>query len=267
MNNTRSWCFTLNNYTDEEVQKLKDVSQFPEGTYLVGGYERGKTGTPHIQGYVRFPNAKTLEAAKGFISNRAHMERAKGNPSHNFTYCTKEGDHFSHGKFPQQGKRSDIDSVRAALEAGATMRQVLNTVTSYQCARFGELWLKYKEEQRSEKPKVYWFWGATGTGKSKSAAERWPDAYYVSNGKWWCGYDGHEEVIWDDFRPDQIKFREILRITDRYPMRVECKGGQRQLMFHTIVFTSPKHPKDVYDKTEEDMKQLLRRIDVVEHFN
>lgn len=81
--------------------------------------------------------------------------------------------------------------------------------------------------------------------------------------KWWNGYDGEEEVIFDEFRGDSCKFSELLRILDRYPYTVEVKGGFRQLLAKKIVITSCYAPETVYKKNEEDIKQLMRRIDKV----
>lgn len=46
-----AWCFTLNNYTDEEIRRLESL----ECERLVVGKEVAPTtGTPHLQGYIRF---------------------------------------------------------------------------------------------------------------------------------------------------------------------------------------------------------------------
>lgn len=49
---------------------------------------------------------------------------------------------------------------------------------------------------------VYVFWGTTGTGKSKRAwEEATMDAYPKSpTSIWWCGYQGHSNVVIDEFR-------------------------------------------------------------------
>ncbi|KAH3701634.1 hypothetical protein DPMN_076624 [Dreissena polymorpha] len=46
----KNWCFTVNNYTDEEY---KAIREFDCG-YLIVGEERGEEqGTPHLQGYIQ----------------------------------------------------------------------------------------------------------------------------------------------------------------------------------------------------------------------
>ena len=57
MDRAAAWCYTLNNYTEEEKENL-----WKEGTYQIQGYEKGSNVTPHIQGYIEFKNAKRLSS-------------------------------------------------------------------------------------------------------------------------------------------------------------------------------------------------------------
>ena len=70
---SRGWCFTLNNYSQEEQEALRNVTC----AYMVFGRERGDEGTPHLQGYVHLQHQKTLTAMKK-IMPRAHLEVRMG---------------------------------------------------------------------------------------------------------------------------------------------------------------------------------------------
>ena len=83
--------------------------------------------------------------------------------------------------------------------------------------------------------------------------------------KWWEGYDGHKTVLLDEIRGDFCKFHEFLKLTDRYGIRVESKGGSRQLVANTILVTSAYHPADLWS-TVEDKSQLSRRISKILKF-
>lgn len=124
---------------------------------------------------------------------------------------------------------------------------------------------------------VRWYWGPTGTGKSRTAHTEAhegedPDVYRASGpavrgGRWWWdGYDAHARVIIDDFRPVWCGIEFLLHILDRYGCRIECKGGSRQMLASEIWITCPKHPEACYEDEGEDMRQLLRRITVIKQF-
>lgn len=220
------------------------------------------TGTPHIQGYVYFKNTRTLSAVSKNLP-RARLQAAKGNAHQNREYCTKEGDYFETGKIPSQGTRSDLEGVRNFVKENKTapIRNLLeNTNVNFQAIRLAEKYLTYCEQQRSWAPEVIWIHGPAGEGKTRYAYERHPDAHVQQNQmKWWDGYDAHETVIIDDFREDHCSFTYLLGLLDRYPFKVEVKGGFRQFLARTIYITSPYAPEDAFH-THEDIEQLLRRI-------
>jgi len=81
------WCFTLNNYTENEYSSIIDIFKIKSKLYIIGN-EIGESKTPHLQGYVEF---KTKVRPMGlFEHKRIHWEKAKGNKEQNIEYCSKE---------------------------------------------------------------------------------------------------------------------------------------------------------------------------------
>lgn len=256
------WCFTLNNYSQEEEDHIWQL----DVKYLVFGHEEGENGTPHLQGYVEFNKKIRMAQAKKLLGDRVHVEKRLGTAKQASDYCKKGGkDIFEKGTMGGQGHRSDLDRVRQlALEGG--MRSVTETA-SYQQIRTAEIFLTYNESARDFKPKVTWICGPSGAGKTRLAKEMCgEDDLYMKVGvnKWWNGYDAHENVIIDDFRPDTISFVNLLGILDRYEFRVETKGGMRQLLAKQIIITAIESPQEMYRfQQNEPLEQLLRRIDEI----
>lgn len=263
----RAWCFTLNNYSEMEYDAIHNLSQ-EKYQYIIVAKEVGDSGTPHLQGYIYFANAKSMSATKKLLGARCHLEGVKGTPEQASNYCKKDNDYYEHGDLPlKQGTRTDLDEIRELIKTTNKMSEVVMVAKSYQSVKMAEQILKYHEKPRTTKPLVEWYYGPTGTGKSKTAYEiLGPECYTcLSTGRWFDGYDAHEKVLIDDMRKDFMKFHELLRLLDRYAMRVECKGGTRQFVADHIIITSCYHPKEMFD-TREDIQQLLRRIDKIEMF-
>lgn len=233
--------------------------------YAVVGKEVGESGTPHLQGFLYYRNARSFASVKKALPG-GHIEAANGNIEQNARYCEKDGEFVTFGIKPKQGKRSDLDAVRDILKETGSMAQVCETATSYQAAKMGEMILKYNEQPRAYGARrVVWHWGDTGTGKTYKVYKDHPEVFCPMSFKWWDGYDGHKVVLLDDIRGDFCKFHEILMLTGERPFRVESKGGSRQAIYDTIYITSPFHPSDLW-QTIEDKSQLLDRIDQIVHF-
>jgi len=108
---TRGWCFTVNNYTDKDIDTLLDL----HFEYMVIGFEIGKKRTPHIQGYVYFHSAITFETAKRKLPKGCHIERQKGSPDQAAIYCMKDGEFYTFGELPVQG-RAKYAQIEAVME-------------------------------------------------------------------------------------------------------------------------------------------------------
>lgn len=258
----RAWCFTINNYTDNDIMSLEKINC----RYMICGFEIGENGTPHIQGYVEFGKVCRFATVKKFLP-RAHIEMRRGTRDAARDYCKKDGDFFEIGDWNAggQGRRTDLGHVREMALADG-MRTV-TAIGNLQQIRVAEKFLQYNEEGRDWKPTVIWLHGPTGVGKSRLARALCDGDYYAKKDgtKWWDGYDNHEEVIIDDFRDSWWSFTTMLSLLDRYEHTVECKGGSRQFRAKKIIITSAFAPEQCYKGAGEAINQLLRRIDVIDN--
>ena len=264
MGKYRAFVFTINNWTEEDLNAVKEL----ECEYCITGAEIGENGTPHLQGYVYFKFQRTFNSVSKMLP-RAHLAAAKGTAHQNWLYCTKQETIWEYGQQPKQGKRNDLQYVVKRIDEGATMEQITREATSIQSVRAAEMVMKYLERPRDWKPEVLWFYGGAGKGKSREAIKILGgigNYYRILNGKWFDGYDKHDNVLWDDFDDEEISWKRLLVLLDRYDVRVETKGGTRQFLARKIIITSTNHPTTYYRMINEDMAQLTRRIDEIRHF-
>lgn len=263
----RSWCFTLNNYHDDDLHNMESWMI----KRLVCGAEIGESGTPHIQGYVTFTRGMRLYNCKKLLPS-AHWEVARAIDAEN--YCMKEGTVLRIDiDNRQQGQRSDlINACKIIKDKGLTAikNEMPETYVKFHSG-FDKLALHYDKE-RTTKPHVVWLWGPTGSGKTRYVFDKEKDLWVSGRDlRWFDGYENQEAVLFDDFRGDMCQFRVLLRLLDRYPYKVEIKGGTRQWKPERIYITSCKRPDDIYNKetfdNEEKVDQLLRRIDEIIFMN
>lgn len=256
---SRSWCFTLNNYTEADVQRCRDW----ESKYIVFGKEIGASGTPHLQGFITWKKPMRLSAVRK-LCGRAHWEIARSEDAA-ANYCMKENYEIIDKR--TQGSRTDLENAIDLIKQKGLKKMKEDFPKEYIRYHNGmEKFALSLQKPRDFKPVVKWIHGPTGTGKTRSVVDIENDLWISSSDlRWWDGYENQEAVLFDDFRADMCRFRWLLRLLDRYPCKVEVKGGFREFNSKRIYITSCKHPNDVYDNTkfdhDEKVDQLLRRLD------
>lgn len=82
---TRSWMYTINNPSETEKTALEGL----DALCHVCGNEVGASGTPHLQGYIRFKQPQRLSWWKNQFP-RAHVEPRKGTEAQAIAYCRKD---------------------------------------------------------------------------------------------------------------------------------------------------------------------------------
>lgn len=254
---SKTWKFTLNNWTPEELDNILhwDVNR------LAAAEEVGEEGTPHLQGFVTFKRAFRLTALKK-LQSRAHWEKALVS---DWNYENKDGNKVHRIDNTRQGKRRDIDDAYDAIAAKKPIREFVSEYKpGFQAMKVYEKLLDVLADPRPNTDiDVRWYYGPTGCGKTRSVYEEFPGLYRVLSYKWWDGYNGQPVVLVDDIRAGWCRFEELLKITDRYPFRVEKKGTSCEVQFTTIIFTGPVGPSTMFGGYDEDIGQLLRRIKTI----
>lgn len=296
------WCYTLNNYSPDDVLRLRALHTRPANKVLYHAFqaEVGETGTPHLQvlvgiiihptkykGYIAFTNTKMRSTVATMVSERAHLERTRGTPTEASDYCTDDEKRdpnqmdvlHTSGDLDavpdqslaanQPGKRTDLSDCKRKLDEGAQVWELADehwgtVVRNYKA--FGA-YKHYKAEPRAHKTRVFVFYGAPGTGKSR-AAFNFDSAFVVpaSNGtQWMDGYDPerHRTVIFDDFHAS-VPAHLLLRLLDNYPLQFPVKGGFVQFRPSAVVLTSNYHPREWYkwNDIKADFGAFERRVDV-----
>lgn len=267
----RTWCYTLNNWTQQEYERLVNLDE-NLFTYHVIGKEVGENGTPHLQGCITFKQTKRFNAAKLTLGNRIHIEQLRETVFQAREYCKKDGD-FIEIDNRRQGRRTDLEEATEALKEGGLKKVKDEHLTTY---------IKYPggfdkaaahllpARNVANPPHCYWIYGATGTGKTKWVFDTFEteDIFCTtSNLQWFDGYRQQRVLLIDDFRASDLKFNNLLRITDRYPYQVEIKGGMVHINSEYIIITSNKSPSEAYHNVvQEQMDQLERRMEWIVEF-
>lgn len=218
----------------------------------------------------------------------AHCEIARS-PEAVKTYCSKPEtrdlgvEAITFGVFPEgpiRGRRSDLSNAVDHIRNGATIQEVAIQHSDTYVRNFRGLERYYHHSRsvdRIEKPSVEIHWGVTGSGKTRQVYDRFDIADIYNKDPhtaWWDGYDGQRVVLIDDYAGTQgeagrncLSYQALLRLCDRYPLRVEIKGGYVSISNSTkfIIFTSNYDPQTWFGYNQ-DMSAFNRRVDRVVHY-
>lgn len=289
----KRYCFTLNNYSVEELEWLGDKGREIEEDrnslfqYLCFEEELGEEGTPHLQGYFELRKQKTIISLKrehelmwGF-----HFAVARGSKEQNKKYCNKEGGMIEWGgkgmndSKNRQGNRTDLEDVYADMKNGMKMTELLDKYPKHVMMYPNGLQRAYfllqkKKDQKIREVDVRVYWGDTGAGKTKAVFDEfgYDNVFKLNNDGgqkiWFDGYMGEECLLIDDFN-SWIKMTQLLTITDIYPLRLEVKGAFTSASFTTIIITSNKNLDEWYRVESvgvEHYNALKRRVKMQVHF-
>ncbi len=302
----RLWSFTLFGPTLADREFFNSCVERGDLTYWCGQCELcPDTGRSHLQAFLCLSQPRTLVGVKRlmFVSEhlrQVHLSLCRGTAEQNRLYCSKPESADPDARFPftefgefnsvpernGQGQRSDLHEIGNRIVGGCSLEEIARDTP--------ELYIKfhrgfeslqhritsqprtYSRDAPYEPCNVYWYYGSSGSGKSREAyakALEDPDQLFFSKSagnKWWDGYLGQPIVILDDFRADWFTFSYLIRLIDCYPLSVEIKGGMIQMSAKTFYITCPMRPEHLFAKlnAQDDgrMLQLTRRITEIKLF-
>lgn len=252
----RHWVWTLNNYTDDEVEALSNLVADLAVRYICWGYEIGEQGTPHLQGYLELKSPKRLTGVKKLPGmGRTRLAMRNGEREQARDYCKKDGKFVEHGDWAAggQGARNDLRGMMELIKKAPNdtighMEADPETYSKHQ--RFIEKYIAAVEKDLTREfrqVEVHVLWGDAGTGKTRLAHEADPNIFTVNTDEAFPfdGYSGEKTILLDDFYGG-IKYHNLLRILDGHQMRVNVKGGSRYACWNKVYITSNVGPESWY---------------------
>jgi len=268
---SRAFCLTLNNPTEVEYDQLVAHIQ-TKVHYAIVGREVGEEGTPHLQVYLYYknPTKRTMDTWTRLLgTNRYHVEVARGSPTENREYCSKEGNFQEWGVLPV-AQNDRYKEVIELLQSGGSVKDaiILHPQIGVTCYKNLKAIRNEFAAERSanEKTALFWFYGPPGSGKSRYAKAIDPDYYKKPAGYWWDEtYLQQKVVLMDDFRPSkELPLEELLNLVDYGKHTIPVKGCFRKFNSKIIVITSPHGLRATWSHCEwmreENLLQLERRV-------
>lgn len=139
---SKNWCFTLNNWTNEQKDMILSVCSNSSNKYIFQS-EVGESGTPHLQGYIEFK--EKIRPLSLFSFKEIHWEKCR-NVKASIAYCSKSdtstGERWTNIKLPKPIK-------------------IIDNLYPWQ------LYIVSLIEKEADDRKIYWFWeNEGGVGKS-----------------------------------------------------------------------------------------------------
>lgn len=191
---------------------------------------------------------------------RAHLDQVRDR-SACIQYCSKG--RVLKMKVRAAAQRSLSDAITALLDGG--MRRVAHEYPEVLVKHhrgLERLMQVLQDDEEKRKPLVSWYWGPTGSGKTRKATEDVDCDQLLILTKsagplWFDGYTNQKRVVFDDFRKDWCTFHYLLNLLDRYKIRVPVKGGFVNWNPEEIIITCPQDPRSLYSdefgKEREDI--------------
>lgn len=267
---TKGYVWTINNPTLGDLLDIEALKL--HATYFVFGREQGNGGTNHLQGYALFMVPKTRSSVSAILK-RAFIERQRGTNEQAAEYCKKDGDYEEFGTLPVRhdgGGRTQREQWKLIVELSergelGRIRDEFPGIYFRSFDRIRSLRIRSGDILNGELEHEWWY-GPSGTGKSKQLWAEYPNHFQKELNKWWCAYEGQEVVAIEEWSPKNECTGSQLKIwADRYPFTGQVKGGSLCKIRPRKIIVLSNYTIDQCFPLSEDSEPLKRRFKVV-HF-
>lgn len=228
------------------------------------------TGRPHWQMYIEFKNPESIVFVKEELleDNTANVQIRLSAREACRAYCRKvatrmpgpqtEVGPFEFGTWSTVGAGQKMQMVREAIVDGREVADIAmddpNTVFRHRASLewFADAMRQREAQSENREVTVRLFIGSTGSGKTHLARQ---EALYYSSGDagkifildsggkenalWFDGYRYGRTLIIDDY-DSWISVSFLLRLLDKYPLRLPVKGGTKWALYREVWITSNK---------------------------
>lgn len=226
---SRSWFFTLNNFTPEDITFFSDTLNTEKYAFQ---HEVGESGTHHLQGVVYFESARTFAQMKQ-LHSKAHWEK---------TLCLKGAIGYC-CDIKKRAVPSDI------WVKGWTLPKQLKLITDLYPWQQKIVDLVNTE---ADERIVYWFWEQKGnvgkTALQKYLLNKYPRTHFFSGGK---ANDIAFQVIKNKWEPElcifnfprtaegAVSYNAIEQLKDGLVFSSKYEGGVKMFNSpHILIFAN-----------------------------
>lgn len=265
----RIFLITLNQ--EEKWPRLREYLHTKPVQYMYAAHEVAPTtGHDHMHIFIMYTRKIALYKSK---TEGARIDIVTQTWWNALEYCKKQGMEVEeYGEHP----------IRSTVPKGLTIRDVME-MDEVQLVELKASSFNYVRNIRSEllntqirKNRHYapiefeWYYGPTGTGKSRKAFEEGATPIQYANG-FFTDWAGSKVLVYEEFR-GQVPYHLMLQLTDAYHgyYALNIKGGFRVLDIDKLIVTSPLRPEHCYPRQcekKDSIQQLMRRITKLVFFN
>jgi len=232
--------------------------------------EKHQDGSPHLHAYIKFSGCTKRDSLTVFnlCSNTGNYQPARSWKACK-DYIKKDGNYIAYNIDVESAEQKRAKRNREVIDKPIHQLVDEGIINIRDAHQYKKAKLAYEESkivlEDHDECKGEWYYGESGTGKSRTAREKYPNAYLKASNKWWDGYTGQDAVIIDDLDDDCLG--HYLKIwADRYACTGEVKGGTVNLNFKKIIITSNFSISELFADKPKFVDPLLRRFNCI-HFD